>query len=118
MPIPFWNGVKGRLCQTRKGRFMQYIADSYLEDPAWPTRRRLPRFSRTATIAMLLGALSVVLYVLLYRYSGEIRYLAMEANRGHHGFFLTPIVIAFVFSIVHGLFTDRFWEAVGLRAKH
>lgn len=64
------------------------------------------------------GVLSVMLYYLLYRYGDDIRHMAEMTNTGETKmYFLAPIGIAFVFSIVHGLFTDRFWESVGLTAK-
>lgn len=31
--------------------------------------------------------------------------------------FLLPVTIAFVFSIVHGNFTSQFWEMLGIKAK-
>ncbi len=63
------------------------------------------------------GVLSGSLYFLLYTFSNEIRNIAEMTNRGDKTFFLLPIGIAFLFSLIHGPFTDRFWEALGLKAK-
>jgi len=67
--------------------------------------------------AIGLGILSGALYFLLYYFSGDIRHIAEMTNRGDRTYFLLPIGIAFLFSVVHGPFTDRFWEALGLKAK-
>ncbi len=65
---------------------------------------------------ILLGAMSVVLYFLLFYFEDRL----LERSRGFSPdgwFFLVPIVIAFVFSAVHGVFTSNFWELLGVRAK-
>ncbi|MCC2111672.1 MAG: hypothetical protein KDJ16_06535 [Hyphomicrobiales bacterium] len=67
--------------------------------------------------ALAYGVFSGLLYYLLYHYSAEIRGIAEATNAGDKSYFLLPIAIAFVFSVVHGLFTDRFWQAMGLKAK-
>jgi len=63
------------------------------------------------------GILSSIIYFGLYYFNSDIRHIAEMTNRGDHTYFLLPIGIAFLFSVVHGLFTDRFWEALGLKAK-
>ena len=93
---------------------------------AQPARRK-SRFSRRirymlmlrrkTRAALLLGVLSGALYYLLFLFSSDIRHIAEMTNQGDKTYFLLPIGIAFVFSVVHGLFTDRFWEAMGLTAK-
>ncbi len=89
------------------------VAPARLAKPA-----RLKRLFRRETKAALgLGVLSGFLYYMLYLFAGDIRHLAELTNQGHKAYFLVPIAIAFVFSVVHGLFTDRFWEAIGLKAK-
>jgi len=60
-----------------------------------------------------LGIVSLVLYVLLFRYEREL--LDLSGKGG--AMFIIPIVIAFVFSFVHGTFTGGFWEMLGVRAK-
>lgn len=67
------------------------------------------------TIAM--GMLSAVLYFGLYHFNSDIRHIAEMTNQGDKTYFLLPIGLAFVFSFVHGIFTDRFWEALGVKAK-
>jgi hypothetical protein len=64
--------------------------------------------------AVLYGAASVALYVLLYCYADETVELARRTHEGEKIWFLAPIVIAFVFSYVHGAFTGHFWDAIGL----
>lgn len=79
-------------------------------------RRRRP-LRPAAKVAIGFGALSAVLYSLLYLFGDDIRHWAELTSQGDKAYFLAPIGIAFVFSLVHGLFTDRFWEALGLTAK-
>jgi predicted membrane-bound dolichyl-phosphate-mannose-protein mannosyltransferase len=64
--------------------------------------------------AVVYGAASVVLYLLLYLYADETVELARRTHEGERIWFLVPIVIAFVFSYVHGAFTGHFWDAIGL----
>ena len=64
--------------------------------------------------AVLYGAASAALYLLLYLYADQTVELARRAQEGEHIWFLAPIVIAFVFSYVHGTFTAYFWHAIGL----
>ena len=61
------------------------------------------------------GVGSLALYVLLYLYSDETIELAGRTREGEKIWFLAPIVIAFVFSLVHGAFTGYFWDAIGLK---
>jgi len=65
--------------------------------------------------AIVYGAASLALYVLLFLYADETVELARRAREGEKIWFLVPIVIAFAFSLVHGAFTGSFWEAIGLR---
>lgn len=67
--------------------------------------------------AISFGLFSAVLYYGLYYFNGDIRHYAEMTNQGDKTYFLLPIGIAFIFSIVHGIFTDRFWEALGVKAK-
>jgi hypothetical protein len=59
------------------------------------------------------GSVSALLYFLLYTYNAKILELSKE---GGWNFFI-PLVIAFVFSIVHGNFTGQFWDLFGIKAK-
>ncbi|NIO10492.1 MAG: hypothetical protein GTO40_21780 [Deltaproteobacteria bacterium] len=65
---------------------------------------------------ILLGTASALLYFLLFYFEDWI----LGRSRGFTldgWFFLLPIFIAFVFSAVHGVFTGKFWELLGVRAK-
>ena len=64
--------------------------------------------------AIVYGAASLALYALLFVYAGETVELARRTREGETIWFLAPIVIAFVFSLVHGAFTGAFWDAIGL----
>jgi len=61
----------------------------------------------------LWGITSVVLYFLLYLLEEPI----LESSKQGHWYFIVPIAIAFVFSIVHGTFTSHFWDLLGVKAK-
>jgi hypothetical protein len=76
--------------------------------PAMPVEHR-----RVLTRTLLYGGASVVLYLLLYLFRDPI----LEASRQGGWFFLVPIAIAFLFSLVHGNFTGHFWEVFGVKAK-
>jgi len=65
--------------------------------------------------AIVYGAASLALYVLLFLYADETVELARRTREGEKIWFLVPIVIAFAFSLVHGAFTGAFWDAIGLR---
>ncbi|MBI3775727.1 MAG: hypothetical protein HY273_09280 [Gammaproteobacteria bacterium] len=65
--------------------------------------------------ALIFGAISAVLYTLMFVYSGELIELAHLTRQGEHLWFIVPILIAFVFSYVHGTFTGAFWDTLGLK---
>lgn len=71
-------------------------------------KRALPK-------AIAFGVASTLLYVALFAYSGELAELARRARAGDRAWFIAPIVIAFVFSYVHGAFTGYFWDVLGLK---
>jgi len=73
--------------------------------------------SRAFLGTIVTGIASAGLYFLLFLFSGELPELAEETRQGNKIFALVPIVIALVFSFVHGAFTGRFWDLLGLRAK-
>ena len=65
---------------------------------------------------ILLAATSAILYFLLYYFEDWI--LQRSGGFAVDGwYFLTPIFIAFIVSVVHGVFTSQFWELLGVRAK-
>jgi hypothetical protein len=65
--------------------------------------------------AVLYGVVSLALYALLFLFSDETVELARRTREGEKLWFVVPIVIAFVFSLVHGAFTAYFWDAIGLK---
>ena len=68
---------------------------------------------RAVTRTLIYGVISIVLYTLLYLYNGDILALSKEGRWN----FIIPMVIAFVFSLVHGNFTGQFWDMFGIKAK-
>lgn len=65
---------------------------------------------------VILGLISAGLYFSLYYFEDTI----MGWSKGYKEsgwLFLTPLVVAFVFSAVHGAFTSHFWESFGIKAK-
>jgi len=65
---------------------------------------------------VVLGIISVGLYFSLYYFEDTI----MTWSKGYEKsgwLFLSPVIIAFIFSAVHGTFTSHFWELFGIRAK-
>jgi hypothetical protein len=65
---------------------------------------------------LLFGAISIALYAALLIKSDFLVELAQRTPKGETWLFLIPIVIAFLFSYVHGAFTGLFWESLGLKA--
>ena len=67
--------------------------------------------------AVVLGILSIGMYVLLFTYQEHIVEFSVRTRNGEKVFFLVPIVLALAFSFVHGAFTGYFWDALGVKAK-
>ena len=65
--------------------------------------------------ALLFGVVSAILYTLMFIYSDALVEYAHRTRQGEHIWFIVPIVIAFVFSYVHGTFTGSFWDMLGLK---
>ncbi|MBF0184304.1 MAG: hypothetical protein HQM06_07935 [Magnetococcales bacterium] len=59
------------------------------------------------------GVLSIALYLLLFIYDKEV----LELSAKGKWYFVFPVVVAFLFSVVHGNFTGEFWRSLGIRAK-
>ncbi|HEM46733.1 MAG TPA: hypothetical protein ENO23_06780 [Alphaproteobacteria bacterium] len=76
-----------------------------------------PGSRRALAVTLVLGAASAGLYLLLYLFADTLPALAAAARQGDKLYAVIPIVIAIVFSLVHGAFTGRFWDLLGLRAK-
>ena len=69
--------------------------------------------SKALKSTLIYGAISITLYVLLYLFNEQV----LEHSRAGGLSFFVPIVIAFVFSIVHGNFTGQFWDLFGIKPK-
>ncbi|BAU50309.1 hypothetical protein SVA_3775 [Sulfurifustis variabilis] len=67
--------------------------------------------------ATALGGLSIALYAVLFWFDEELIELAQSTRRGDKRFFFVPIAVALLFSFVHGAFTGRFWDVLGLKAR-
>jgi hypothetical protein len=72
--------------------------------------------ARPLAATVLFGAVSIGLYAILLIKSDLAVELAQRTPKGEAWLFLIPIVIAFLFSYVHGTFTGLFWESLGLKA--
>lgn len=102
---------------------MRNIAERYireLEKPAAkpPTLAEIREFYAKYRLAFAMGLMSIGLYSLLYLYNGSLTHIAQDTHAGHKTLFFVPIVVALVFSWVHGSFTSRFWDMLGIKAKH
>jgi hypothetical protein len=72
---------------------------------------------RPLIITLVLGTASAGLYLLLFLFSDRLPDLAAATRQGEKLYALVPLIIAMVFSFVHGAFTGHFWDLLGLRAK-
>lgn len=70
---------------------------------------------KTLFITLGLGVMSAVLYSLMFHFDSQLRAFAAATQQGHKAYFLVPIAIAAVFTLVHGTFTDRFFDAIGFK---
>jgi hypothetical protein len=68
---------------------------------------------RQAVQTALLGLSVLILYLLLF--ANEATILDLSARGGWY--FVLPVAIAFGFSFVHGAFTARFWDVLGVKAS-
>lgn len=62
---------------------------------------------------LLFGITTFILYFLLINYQELIVKYSIKGKY----YAVIPIVIAFIFSFVHGNFTDVFWKVLGIEAK-
>ena len=69
-------------------------------------------------MTLLTGALSVSLYFVLFAFQDDIVRLADLTRQGSKIHFIIPVIIALLFSLVHGAFTEHFWSLLGLKPKH
>lgn len=75
------------------------------------------RSMRALAVTLLSGGASAGLYYLLFLFSETLSELAAATPQGNKIYALVPLVIALVFSFVHGGFTGSFWDLLGLKAK-
>lgn len=91
-------------------------ADQIPPSPGEDNVKRPARYrphGRQVARTLLLGALTGVLYWLLFAHERTILDLTAKGQ----WYFIVPLVIAFVFSFAHGAFTAEFWNALGVRAR-
>ncbi|MBF0424412.1 MAG: hypothetical protein HQL66_01135 [Magnetococcales bacterium] len=72
---------------------------------------------RTLISTLVFGAASVALYLALFVFSNDLTEMASLVRQGHKGYVAVPILIALVFSFIHGAFTSHFWDMMGLKAR-
>lgn len=78
---------------------------------------RSNRSGRATAATLVLGCASAGLYFLLFLYADKLPELSEATRQGEKIYALVPLGIALVFSFVHGAFTGRFWDLLGLKAK-
>ncbi|MBF0147479.1 MAG: hypothetical protein HQL84_15085 [Magnetococcales bacterium] len=66
---------------------------------------------------LALGSVSAALYLLLYLHEEKLETIANLIRQGHKSYVVVPIGIALIFSFIHGAFTGRFWDLLGLKAR-
>lgn len=69
--------------------------------------------SQAVIQTIILGIMSAGLYALLWFFEKPILDLSKQGG----WYFILPLVIAFIFSGVHGTFTGHFWDILGVKAK-
>ena len=75
------------------------------------------RIVRKYRLVFSYGVLSIALYALLYYFSADLVAIARDTHAGHKAMFFLPIVLALVFSVIHGAFTSHFWDVLGVKAR-
>lgn len=104
-----WNAVAlrgnpdprgGEDCASRAGEKAKSTARGMKQRSRW---------MRTA----LLGVATAFLYWLMFANEG----LVLQASAKGRWYSVIPLVVAFVFCFVHGAFTARFWDALGVKAN-
>lgn len=104
---------------------MRQIAERYLKEaeregdpvPSVEELKTRVKSINKYRCAAVFGAVSIVLYTLLYFFNNDLTHIAQDTHSGHKTWFFLPIVIALVFSLIHGKFTSYFWDALDVKAK-
>lgn len=81
------------------------------------TRNREAGSSTALFSTLTLGLVSASLYLLLYFNTENLEKVANLIRQGDKGYVVIPIGTALIFSFVHGAFTGKFWDLLGLKAK-
>jgi hypothetical protein len=84
-----------------------------MPDPFLFEEKLIEMKNKTLIYTVMLGVCSAGLYFLLWLLAEPI----MEYSRQGRWYFLIPVAIAFLFSLVHGAFTGYFWDVLGVKAK-
>ena len=92
---------------------MRSIAERFKPELYWLQQKAIK-----SRYALMFGGLSIALYSMLYLYSNELVHIAQDTHHGQKALFFVPIVVALVFSVIHGAFTSHFWEALNIKAKN
>lgn len=92
------------------------VSNQVVEQPAKKSAGLPPQKKASRASAILFGTLSLILYVLLLSNGDLFVTWAQATKHDHKSFFIIPVIVAFIFSYVHGSFTGYFWESLGLRA--
>ncbi len=69
--------------------------------------------SRLVAKVVLFGSGSLGLYLALFLLGDWIIHFTVQGG----WYFLIPVGIAFLFSYIHGSFTDHFWDVLGIKAR-
>ncbi len=73
----------------------------------------MTNMGKPITRSLMFGLAALTLYFLLYVLEDQV----LEFTSRGGWYFIAPVVIAFVFSYVHGTFTAHFWDILGIKAK-
>ncbi len=103
---------------------MRKIAEKYLvelESTERPSKadviKQAKDFHHKYSFFIVMGLLSITLYLGLYIFNADLIALTKNTYQGSKGLFFVPILLALVFSVVHGAFTSKFWDLLGVKAK-
>ncbi|VAW77358.1 hypothetical protein MNBD_GAMMA12-3632 [hydrothermal vent metagenome] len=103
---------------------MRKIAERYiaeLESTERPNKaealKKAKDFHYKYSFFIVLGLLSITLYLGLYFFNADLIALTRNTYQGSKGLFFVPILLALVFSVIHGAFTAKFWDLLGVKAK-
>jgi len=89
------------------------IYQLYYKTYCYLTKGEVTYMSQTNVIiqTIILGCLSAILIFLFYYFEAPI------VDWAKQGDWYFTIIIAFIFSFVHGLFVSHFWDVLGVKAK-